>query len=57
MNEFEYKQAIKDARRLGNQITYRMGVVEKAQEELAVMEQQHRDLIAKIKDYEEGDER
>lgn len=55
VDEFEYKQAIKDARRLGNQITYRMDVVAKAQEELRVMEEQHQKLIAKIKQYEDGD--
>lgn len=55
MDEFEYKQAIKDARRLGNQITYRMDVVAKAQEELRIMEEQHQKLIAKIKQYEDGD--
>lgn len=52
MNEVEYKQAIKDARRLGNQIQYRHDVIEKAQAEVETMDKQRWDLIKKIKAYE-----
>lgn len=55
MNEIEYKQAIKEARRLGRQITHRMGVVETAQKELVVLEDHHRRLIEQIKRYEDTD--